>query len=96
MPEPELTTTVAYYSGTDAVLGAGWDVMRVVIRREDGEQNSLVIARDAGGNIIRKIDLILDRWEVLTDEEDLKQCRHLFDERDRLAVEKANTAASAW
>ncbi len=89
MPTPEPKTTVTYYSGTDGALGAGWDVMRVVYRREDGEQNSFVIARDAGEKIIRKTDLILDRWEVVSDEEALRQCQHCFDERDRLAAEKA-------
>ncbi|SRR5229473_4758078 len=89
MPTPEAKTTVTYYSGTDGALGAGWDVMRVVYRREDGEQNSFVIARDAGEKIIRKTDLILDRWEVVSDEEALRQCQHCFDERDRLAAEKA-------
>jgi hypothetical protein len=89
MPTPELKTTVTYYTGTDKALGAGWDVMRVVYRREDGEQNSFVIARDAGEKIIRRTDLIYDRWEVVNDKEDLQHFQHCFDERDRLAAERA-------
>jgi hypothetical protein len=52
MPTPELKTTVTYRSGTSEALGAGWDVMQVVYRREDDERNAFVIARDAGGKII--------------------------------------------
>jgi hypothetical protein len=48
-----------------------------------------MIARDAGGKIIRKTDIMLDRWEVVTDEEDLQDFRHCFEERDRLAAEAA-------
>ena len=32
---------------------------------------------------------MLHRWEVVTDEEDLRDFRHCFDERDRLAAEAA-------
>jgi hypothetical protein len=95
MQEPELNTTVTYYSGTDPALGAGWVVMRVVCRREDGEQNSFVIARDAGGNIIRKTDIMLERWEVVSDENDLREYQHCFDERDRLTAEKAANVGKA-
>ena len=63
--------------------------MHVLFRREDGEQNSFVIARDAGGNIIRKTDLILDRWEVVSDEETLRGFQRCFDERDRPTTEEA-------
>lgn len=63
--------------------------MQVVYRREDGERNSFVIARDGGGKIMRKTDLILERWEVVSDEETLRGFQHCFDERDRLAAEKA-------
>jgi hypothetical protein len=89
MPKPELTTTVIYRSGTNEALGAGWDAMQVLARREDGERNSFMIARDAGGKIIRKTDIMLDRCEVVTDEEDVRHFRHCFDERDRLAAEAA-------
>jgi hypothetical protein len=95
MPTPEPKTTVTYYSGTNEALGAGWDVMRVVYLREDGERNSFVIARDASGKIIRKTDLILERWEVVSDQETLRDFKHCFDERDRLAAEKAANADEA-
>lgn len=89
MSEPELTTTMIYRSGTNPVLGAGWDVMQVLCHRSDGERNSFMIARDADGTIIRKTDIMLDRWEVVNDEKDLRDFRHCFDERDRLAAEAA-------
>ncbi len=61
--------TVTYSSGTNEKLGTSWDVMHVVYHREEhGVQriaNSFVIARDLGGTIIRKTDIILDRWEVV-------------------------------
>jgi hypothetical protein len=95
MPTPELKTTVTYSSGTSVTLGAEWDVMHVVARRDDGEQNSFVIARDLGGNIIRKTDLVYDRWEIVNDKEDLQHFQHCFDERDRLITEKAANLETA-
>lgn len=46
-----------------------------------------------GGKIIHKTDIMLDRWEVVNDEELLRMCQQAFDERDRLAAEKAAKAA---
>jgi hypothetical protein len=89
MPTPELKTTVTYRSGTNEALGSGWDAMQVLFSRSDGERNSFMIARDAGGKIIRKTDIMLDRWDAVTDEVDLRDFRHCFDERDRLAAEAA-------
>jgi hypothetical protein len=89
MTEPELTTTVTYIPGTNEVLGAGWEAMQVRFSRSDGERNSFMIARDPAGTIIRKTDMVLDRWEVVTDAGDLRDFRHCFDERDRLAAEAA-------
>jgi hypothetical protein len=80
---------VTYKSGTNEALGAGWDVLFADFRREDGERNSFVIARDGAGNIIRKTDILLDQWEVVKDEAELRDFRHCFEERDRLAAEKA-------
>lgn len=89
----EPKTTVTYLSGTNDALGVGWDVMQVVYKREDAGvmriANSFVIARDASRKIIRKTDLILDKWEVVSDEGDLRDFQHCFDERDRLATEKS-------
>jgi hypothetical protein len=94
VPTVEHTTTAIYSSGTSAALGAAWDVMHVVYRRDDGEQSSCVIARDSGGNIIRKTDVFLERWEVVSDPDDLRDFRHCFNERDRLTAEKAAGNAS--
>jgi hypothetical protein len=70
--------------------------MQVVYKREDHGvmriANSFVIARDASGTIIRKTDIILDRWEVVNDEEALRACQQCFDSRDRLAAEEAADA----
>lgn len=90
----EPKTDVIYRSGTNQALGAGWDAMQVVYRREDSGHmriaNSFVIARDGSGKIIRKTDIILDRWEVVNDDEMLRGFHHCFDERDRLAAERGN------
>ena len=89
----ETKSEVIYLSGESEALGAGWDVMQVVFKREDGGNmrvaNSAMIARDASGKIIRKTDILLDRWEVVSDEELLREFERRFDERDRLAAEKA-------
>jgi len=63
--------------------------MQVRFSRSDGERNSFMIARDAAGTIIRKTDIMLDRWEVVTDEGDLRDFQNCFEERDRLAAETA-------
>lgn len=93
MPATELKTTVTYTSGTHDALGTGWDVLHIHARRDDGERNSFVIARDVMGKIIRKTDLILDRWEVVTDQDSLRDLRHCFEERDRLLAEKKMEAS---
>ena len=93
MTTTEPKTDVIYRSGTNEALGTGWDVMHVVYRREDSGHmriaSSFLTARDAGGKIIRKTDIVLDRWEVVNDEEMLRGLQHCFDERDRLAAERA-------
>ena len=80
---------VIYRSGTSDGLGAGWDVMQVLYRREDGGQmrlaNSLVIARHLDGTILRGIDY--NKWERITDADDLRGYQALFDQRDRSAAE---------
>ncbi len=85
-PEPKMD--VIYRSGTSDGLGAGWDVMLVIYRKEDGGQmriaNSFAIARDASGKIIRKIDSFPEQWEVINDAEDLRGFRECFRERDSL------------
>lgn len=97
-PEPN-SKTVTYRSGTNEALGPGWDVMQVVYHKEDGGvmriANSFVVARDATGKIIRKTDVLLDRWEAVNEKDLLRGIQHCFDERDRLAAERAEKAASA-
>jgi hypothetical protein len=63
--------------------------MKVVYRCDDGEQNSFVLVHNRDGKIIRRTDLVLDRWEVVTDEEALRGFRRRFYERDRLTTERA-------
>jgi hypothetical protein len=92
--------TVTYSSGTNEKLGTSWDVMHVVYHREEHGvkriANSFVIARDLGGTIIRKTDIILDRWEVVRDEEMLQAFQRCFENRDRLAAERvASVTASS-
>lgn len=97
-PEPN-SKTVTYRSGTNEALGLGWDVMQVVYHKEDGGvmriANSFVAARDTTGKIIRKTDVLLDRWEAVNEKDLLRGIQHCFDERDRLAAERADKAASA-
>ena len=66
-------------------LGPGWDVMHVIYSYEDHglrTANSFVIARDANGSVIRKIDSVPEQWEVVHDEETLRGYRERFDNRD--------------
>ncbi|HXM05317.1 MAG TPA: hypothetical protein VN939_22075 [Chthoniobacterales bacterium] len=86
MSQSELTITLTPWTST--TLGAGWEVINVVAHLSDGEQNSFMVARDGGGNIIEKTDVILERWEALNDEEGLQCFRRCFAESDRLANEK--------
>lgn len=74
---------------------AGWDVLNVVyLQEENGTKQLLgshVIARHPDGRIIRKIDF--NKWETITDEEDLRRCQKCFDGRDKAAAEKPAVAA---
>jgi hypothetical protein len=98
MSEPKITEVV-YRSGTH--LSQSWDVIQVVYRYDDPDTgakrpaDSFTIARAADGAILRKTDIVLDRWEIITDEEDLRFYRRHFDERDRLAAEQRAKGASA-
>jgi hypothetical protein len=91
--------TVTYSSGTNEKLGLGWDVMHVVYHREEHGvkrmANSFLIARDMGGTIIRKTDIILDQWEVVRDEETLRAFQQCFENRDKLAAERAASATAS-
>jgi hypothetical protein len=87
--EEQQPTQVIYRSGTNENLGPGWDVMHVVYQQGGHVTNSVVLARDSRGTIIRRTDVLLDRWEQITDDESLKTSRQCFDNRDRLAAEQA-------
>ena len=88
----ESRTDVIYRSGASEGL-PGWDVMQVVYRQQDGGHmriaNSFVVAPDASGKIIRKTDILLDRWEVVRDEEMLRGFQKCFDNRDRTIADRA-------
>jgi hypothetical protein len=89
MSEP---TSVIYRSGAHPT--ENWEVMQVIYQHEDATGakrfgNSLVIARAADGAVLRKTDIVLERWEIVTNEEDLRFFKWHFDERDRLAAEQA-------
>jgi hypothetical protein len=94
-----MNTTVIYKSGTHPTQG--WDVMQVIYRQEENGAkrivNSIVIARDAAGTIVRKTDIVFDRWEIIKDPDDLRGFQKCFDDRDRLTIEKAenDTAVTA-
>ena len=72
----------------------GWDAMQVIYSQEGRILNHFVIARDAAGTIVRKTDVFLERWEIITDADDLRGFQKCFDERDRLAVEQCNCGHS--
>jgi hypothetical protein len=79
---------VIYKSGIHPTQG--WDVVQVILKDgSDRAENSFVISRDSDGNIRRKTDILFDRWEVVTDEDDLLGFRRCFEERDK-AVAKAD------
>jgi hypothetical protein len=73
--------------------------MQVVYHRQERGvkriANSFVIARDISGTIIRKTDMILDRWEVVRDEEVLEGFRQCLENRDKLAAEIIASATAS-
>jgi hypothetical protein len=65
----------------------------VYLHEENGAERivgSFVIARHPDGAILRNIDL--NKWEKITDEEDLRRCQKCFDDRNKAAAEKASAA----
>ena len=69
-------------------LGAGWDVMQVIYKREGRITGSFVLARSVDGRILRKTDLVLSEWEELSNE-DAIACQKFFDNRDKVAAREA-------
>jgi hypothetical protein len=89
MIEPKIVTII-YQSGRHPT--ENWEVMQVVGKYENGTVAiSYVLARDAAGIILRKTDIVLERWEIVTDEEDLRICRKHFDDRDALAANQSQS-----
>jgi hypothetical protein len=87
-----MNDAMTYLSGPSDNLGAGWDVMHVIRKRDGVMVETFVIGRDAGGKFMRKLDSYPEKWEVLTEERDLRICRQHFDSRDELRTEKATSA----
>lgn len=85
--------SVVYRSGTAYGLD-GWDVMQVVyLHEENGAEQivgSFAIARHPDGTILRNIDL--NKWEKITDDEDLRGYQKCFDDRNKAAAEKTSAA----
>ena len=84
--------TVTYKSGTHPTRG--WDAMQVIYSQNSRILNHFLIARDAAGTIVRKTDIALDRWEIITDADDLRDFQKCFDDRDRLAREQCRCGHS--
>jgi hypothetical protein len=91
MSEPKVTEII-YRSGKHP--SEAWDVMQVIYRAEGRIENSFVLSRAADGTIRRKTDIVLDWWEVVTDDDDLRTFRSHFDERDRLQADRAVSECS--
>ncbi len=89
-----MADTVIYQTGTSKALGIGWDVLHVVYKSDGRVTDHFLIARDARGAIMRKTDLVFERWEVVSDEETLRAFQKRFDDRDRLSTEKAASATA--
>jgi hypothetical protein len=68
--------------------------MQVIYSQEGRAINSFVIARDGVGTIVRKTDIVLDRWEIVNDADDLRGFQKCFDDRDRLALEQCKCGHS--
>ena|ERR1700677_1501473 len=72
----------------------GWDMLQVIYSQEGRVLDHFVIARDAAGTIVRKTDVFLERWEIITDADDMRGFQRCFDERDRLALEQCRCGHS--
>lgn len=89
MEEP-ITTNVVYRSLIHP--NQSWDVIQVIYQYEDATSGtkrtgeSFIIARDGNGVILRKTDILLDRWEIINENDFLQFCQSHFDARDRLAA----------
>ena len=98
MSEPTITD-VTYRSGTHPTEQS-WDVLQVIYQSADASGakrivNSFVAARAGDGTILCRTDAVLDRWEIITDEDKLRFFQSVFDDRDRsLLTQESAKAAS--
>jgi hypothetical protein len=83
----EIPISVTYKSWCHPTQG--WDAMQVVRNKGDHVLDSVIIARDGAGTIVRKTDVLLDVWEIVEDPTYLQAFQSYFDERDR-AIAKHN------
>lgn len=85
---------IVYRPAKSGSLGPEWEVIQVILQCEEGgltrTSASVVLARHANGNIIRKTGNLPDRWEQIIDEDALRACQELFGNRDRLAVQNSD------
>lgn len=86
-------TDVVYKSGTHPTQG--WDVMQVICKSEGNIVNSFVVALAVDGTILRKTDIVLDWWETITDENDQRFLRSLFNDRDKRLMEDSEKGTAA-
>jgi len=94
MSEPKITTVI-YESGSYPTE-TSWDVIHVVGKYENGlTAKHYILARDPAGTIRLRTDVFLERWEVITDTEELRIAEKHFTDRDRLSAEEAAKAAIA-
>ena len=86
----EKADSVVYRSDTANGL-VGWDVMEVVYLRAKQVVGSFFIARHRDGTILRRFAdgtiILKNKWEEVTDQEDLRRYQKCFDDRDRAAAE---------
>src|SRR5437879_3542435 len=84
-PMSEKADSVVYRSDVAHGL-VGWDVMEVVHLRGEQILSSFVIARHPDGTILRRTTdgtiILTNKWEEVTDEEDLQHYQKYFADRD--------------
>lgn len=90
MENEESRQRIVYRSAKSGSLGPQWEVIQVILQREDGglmrTSASVVLARSASGTIIRKTGILPDRWEQVTDDDALAVCQEFFDNKNRFAT----------
>jgi hypothetical protein len=96
--DKDIVTDVIYKSGTHPTEPT-WDVMQVIHKSKNANSGarlqggSFVIARTPDGTILRRTDVLLERWETITNDDDRRFFQSFFETRDKLAREQAAEAA---